>query len=1024
MAGTRMRDATDVNRSSRAGGNTLYARLTDWAERTPGIPAILAPGRAPLSFAALAAQLDEIRHALNAQGLGRGDRIAVVALRGPESAASLLGVACSASCVPIPASATPAECRTIVARSGVKAVIAPRADESPMRGIADELDLIEFQTLIPRGAPAGRIRLESERPGVPGQCNAPNADDEALVLCTSGTTSRPKLVPSSHRQLLARMHKLCRLLGLSAADRCLNLMPLCYANGLYSGTIGPLTSGGSVVYPTEFRRNSVFQCLRELAPTWYTGAASYQQAIAEWLRDDPDAVRGHHLRFVRSGSSPLPGWVQEALESAFNVAVSEGYASSETGIITANPPDERRVRGTVGLSGDDHVAVLDEDGRPLPRGCAGEVAVCGPTVFDGYIGDAETNRRRLHGGWFRTGDLGVLDAEGYLTLTGRIEDIINRGGEKISPAEVDAALLAHPEVREAAAFAIPHPALGEDLAAAVRLWGRTAVSDRDLRRFLLQRLSTFKVPHTIVFVRKLPKGPTGKPLRRKLPELLTRQTGAASGRQEGAPLEKILLGLWRRALGRDDVDLDGDFFLLGGSSLSAVDLLAGIEEALRLRLPLASLIEMPTVREFARCLQKHECLDRHATTTGDLLGVNTGGRQPPLFALCGRYGHAFRLLPVARELGDEQPVYALQPPNMDWQGAGCRSIEQMAAYYIERIRAIQPHGPYRLFGTSFGGLVMFEIALQFQSLDEDIELLALLDTAPTIVALDGNTDAPDAQTLEVTQRRLAEAEQRETDRTRAAGIRTASAHVAARANYVMNRRVRGELVYLYCTSHLVQPDQDRRRLWRTAATDGLRLLPLPGRHGLFHREPQFSALCHALRACLAGRLPTGDDPTGVFERRYALHRGTGGETITQEGGDYRVTPGSRYGCLARLQPTGHDIALAGWARDPDGRPARALAVFRGSHYLGHAACGVERPKARRGTTDRDSEYTGFRLRIPLPPNGSREPLRLFMLCDSGHAYELANRVTKPPLLATLLAPLSRRTLARGLKRVLARDHAA
>lgn len=958
---------------------------------------MLSPGRETLTFGSLVEQVDETRIWLNAGGVGHGDRIALIAPRGPETAVAALGIACCATCVPINPFATAAECRTILAATRAKAVLAPAVTDSPARDAARELGLAWFNTSVPNGAPAGRFFLDGEHTTGAARSGLPTAEDVALVLCTSGTTSRPKLVPSEHGHLVARMAKLCRLLELTSADRCLNVMPLCYANGLYSGTITPLTAGGSVIYPVVFEIESFFRCLLDLAPTWYTGGATYQQVIVDWLRRRPDAAAGHSLRFVRSGSSPLPAQVHDELERLLDIPVTEGYAASEVGVITANPPCSRRKRGTVGLPGDEDVAVMDERGSPLPPGEVGEVWARGPTVFNGYEDDPEANREAFRNGWFRTGDLGSFDVDGYLTLTGRLKEMINRGGEKVSPAEVDAALLEHPAVHEAAAFGIPHPTLGEEVAAAVKLRRAEDVSESDLRRFLLERLTAFKVPRRIEFVAELPKGPTGKPLRGALAELLrphTQPDSAVSPEDTPQPLETILLKVWRQALGRDDLGLDDDFFLLGGNSLSAVDLLTGIEEELRLQMPLSSLIETPTVREFARCLQKQEWLDRHAATTGDLIGVNLHGSQTPLFAVCGRYGHAFRFLPVGRELGGDQPLYGLQPPDMDWEAAGCHTIPQIAAHYIDRITSVQSQGPYRLFGSSFGGLVVFEIALQLQAAGQEIELLAVLDSEPTIVHWDGNTDAPDQARLDALQRRLARAEMGAPDRIKAAGIRTARIHVAARGAYVMDKRYRGEIVYFYCSSHLVRPGVDRRRLWHASATEGIRLLPMPGRHGLFHKEPQFSALCNALRACLNGVPPAGKDPASVFERRYELVTDSTGEFLRGDDGSvHSVAPVAAHGKLDRIRITEQELVLVGWACDVAGNPATSLLVFLDGHYVGHGACGLESRAARQGLSRPSLRYAGFRLHVPRASNQPRPRPRVFVLCPQGRAYEVDNRVS-------------------------------
>ena len=516
--------------SFRYAPGTVYAMLAERSAQAPEAVAVLAPGRDVLSFAALMAQIDELRGRLNALGLGRGDRIALPARRGPETAVAALGICCSATCIPMNPTATTSEWRTALLATGAKAVLAPDAVDPAVREVADQLGVSWLQGSVPKGGPAGRFSIEGESAASARYPGTPTPGDTALILRTSGTTSTPKLVPAGHGHLVARIEKVIRLLALTSVDRCLNLMPLCYGHGLLSGTMSSLAAGGGVICPTDVDGESFLQCLREFQPTWYTGGPTYHETVVEWLRTQPDA--GRSLNFARSSAAPLPTRVREALEQMLGIPLIEGYGTSETGNITANPRNGRIKVGTVGISGDDNLAIVDESFARLPAGEVGEVLVRGPTVFRGYEKDPEANRASFHNEWFRTGDFGFLDEDGYLTLTGRIMDFINRGGEKVSPFEVDAALLEHPEVVEAATFGIPHASLGEEVAAAVKLLTEGSVTQRNLQEFLLKRLTPFKVPRRIMFLAEMPKGPTGKPLRKALVEQMQsrrRPAAAPSG---------------------------------------------------------------------------------------------------------------------------------------------------------------------------------------------------------------------------------------------------------------------------------------------------------------------------------------------------------------------------------------------------------------------------------------------------------------------------------------------------------------
>lgn len=974
-------------------GGTLHALLAARAALDPQAPAILSPGRSELSVGALAQQVDEIRGFLNGHGLGRSDRVAVLAGLGPEAAVATLGVAGCAVCIPINPLAT-AELEAALIETRAQALVAPTGAHAPARDAAARHGLALFTGTVPPGAEAGRFDLAGGRAAAAARPGPAAEDDVALVLRTAGTTSRPKLVPGTHRQLVARAEKARRLLGIGADDRCLCPMPLCYGHGLYSGLIAPLATGGSTILPRSFDEETFLHCLGRLSPTWYTAGATHQQAILGWLRERAAQIAGHRLRFARSGAASLPRAALDELEGLLGVPVVEGYSASETGMITANPPHGRRKSGTVGISTERDFAVVDERGSVAPPGVSGEVVVRGPTVFSGYEGDTELNRRSFSDAWFRTGDRGVSDEDGYLTLGGRIDEVINRGGEKVSPAEVEGALLEHPEVSEAVVFAVPHGTLNEDVAAAVRLTTGAGADEGDLRRFLAGRLARFKVPRRIVAVPELPSGPTGKPVRADLAErlgLASEPAGGAPDHARPAPLERTLIGLWGEALERDDVGPDDDFFQLGGDSLSGVELLAAIEEELHVGLGLEDLFDAPTARRLARTMLRGSYLDDHAPRSGrDVIGVNTAGRRPPLFAVAGRPGHALRVLLVGRELGPEQPVYGLQPPGMDWQAAGLRTVPEMAAHYLQLARGVQPRGPYRLLGTSFGGLVVFEMALQLQGAGEEVEFLGLVDTQPASCRWDGRTDVAPSPTPEDDEETPTTPDGVEPGPIVAAGTRVAAAHMDARRSYVIEDRIRGDLTLFYCAGEGVA-GSDRRRLWAEATTGRFRLLALPGLHAGFDREPQFSALSGDLRSCLAGAAPPGLDPAEVFDRAYSLVREPAGEAIRDgDGSLFRVEKGAMRGRVRAIKPVGGKLLVRGWASDPDRRrPAETVVAFLDGRYAGYSTCGVPSERLERRHSAPGLRYAGFRMRLELPTEALQAPRpRVFALAPDGRASEL------------------------------------
>ena len=347
------------------------------------------------------------------------------------------------------------------------------------------------------------------------------------MLHTSGTTSRPKIVPLRQRNLAASAQNIAASLHLTAADRSLTVMPLFHIHGIMAGLLAPLSAGGGVVATPGFDAFKFHRWLDDLRPTYYTAVPTMHQMV---LARSPEARRATSLRFVRSSSASLPGPVLDGLTELFAVPVVEAYGMTEASHqMTCNPlPPGTAKRGSVGIATGIEVAILDAEHRVLPPGDRGEVAIRGATVVDGYENNPAANEAAFTAGWFRTGDEGVLDDEGYLFLTGRLKEQINRGGEKISPLEIDEVLLRHPAIAEAVTFAIPHDKLGEEVGAAVVLIEGHLATEAELRDFLRGQLAPFKVPEADHPRGRDPQGrhrqgPTHRP--RGAPRALTRSAG-------------------------------------------------------------------------------------------------------------------------------------------------------------------------------------------------------------------------------------------------------------------------------------------------------------------------------------------------------------------------------------------------------------------------------------------------------------------------------------------------------------------
>jgi acyl-CoA synthetase (AMP-forming)/AMP-acid ligase II len=371
------------------------------------------------------------------------------------------------------------------------------------------------------GAEAGAFTLHGAAAAAPARPGFAEADDIALILHTSGTTSRPKIVPLAHRNIAASARNIGATLKLSSEDRALNVMPLFHIHGLIAGLSAPLSRGGTIICTPGFNALKFFAQMKEHRPTWVTAVPTMHQAILGRAGQNREVIASVPLRFLRSSSSSMPPQVIGELEAAFGAPLIEAYGMTEAAHqMASNPLDGVRKPGAVGPAAGPEVAVMGEDGALLGPHEIGEVVIRGPNVFAGYENNEKANAEAFRDGWFRTGDQGALDDDGYLRLTGRLKEIINRGGEKISPREVDEALMDHPAVAQVVCFAIPHDKLGEEVAAAVVLREGASADEKALREFVGAKMAAFKVPRKIVFLTEIPKGATGKLQRIGLAEKL------------------------------------------------------------------------------------------------------------------------------------------------------------------------------------------------------------------------------------------------------------------------------------------------------------------------------------------------------------------------------------------------------------------------------------------------------------------------------------------------------------------------
>src|SRR5437764_4551433 len=463
-----------------------------------------------ISYHELAAQVDELTNQLTDFALDKGRQIAMALPNWLEVIASFLAASTVGTAAPLNPSYTLDEFKFYLQDTDARALIVPANSAEAARAAADECNVLIIDALIDNH---GRVRFSTGGKLNTAGRNEEQPEDIALILHTSGTTSQPKRVPLSHANLLTSAGNVANTYQLTAQDVSLCVMPLFHVHGLVASTLATFATGGTVVVPPKFNPLSFWSIVREQGATWYSAVPTIHQVLLSRAKGKrPEGAE--QLHFIRSCSASLSPQLMADMEAAFGAPVLEAYGMTEAAHQMASNPLPPAVHkpGSVGTGTNVGVAVMDEAGNLLPAGTQGEVVVRGPNVTRGYKNNPEANAASFTNGWFRTGDRGVLDADGYLTLIGRIKELINRGGEKISPLEVDAVLLDHPAVAEVATFAAPDPKYGEEVHAAVVLKGDATVEE--LQAHCGTRLANFKVPKVIHLTKELPRTATGKVQRR------------------------------------------------------------------------------------------------------------------------------------------------------------------------------------------------------------------------------------------------------------------------------------------------------------------------------------------------------------------------------------------------------------------------------------------------------------------------------------------------------------------------------
>jgi oxalate---CoA ligase len=706
---------------ARGDARTIGDAIARWAATGKGPPALVSADAQHVTFAQLVSSIATFGRQLCNAGLRAEHRVGLLVPPGMPGGQLAVALASNAILVPINPALTPHEVVEFAEVSGLDAIVIPRWLESEARSAVLEQEITVLEAVR---APDGTLQLEllTDAAGAPMPLRPVVDSDVALLLRSSGTTGAPKLIPVTHGNLAAMAGKLGSdfWFALTADDRAACTLPLYYAAGLKTSLFVPLMLGAGVAFPPENQVFDLAEWVDALAPTYLSVAPGALHGMLQRMRASSRQFDGSSLRFVMCGASYLPEETRLAAQSMLGVPVLEFYGLSEAGIMAANPvPPGQAKPGTVGLPAPKELLVVDQNRQPVPQGAVGEVMISGPTLMAGYLATDNTDAGELKDGWLLTGDLGRLDEDGYLTIEGRLKEVINRGGEKVLPYEVEKAILQHPAVLEAAAFGVPHPRLGESVAAAVVLKPERTVAEHELREFLAARLAAFKLPRRLCYLSSLPRGSSGKVLRASLSE-----DYATSAREFVPPetdnfLQLELLELWKRLLGTPDIGLDDDFFDKGGDSLLATELLMDVEALTGKPYPQSELSTL-TVRRMAEVFSSGLADER------DLMTQVKQGSGIPLFLYHGDYvtrGIWAQKL-AALMLGDH-PVFLLHS-YADWFVGS--SVEAIARVYLQEVLGAARGSPVFIAGYCNGGMVAWHLAHLLRRAGVEVVELLLIET--------------------------------------------------------------------------------------------------------------------------------------------------------------------------------------------------------------------------------------------------------------------------------------------------------
>jgi acyl-CoA synthetase (AMP-forming)/AMP-acid ligase II/thioesterase domain-containing protein len=700
---------------------TFFDIVVDDAKHAPDRPAIVSSGSDPLSYGKLVSCIESTWATLRDAGLTYGSKVGIALPSGLESVISTVAIASHATFIPFNPRLTQSELEQELSRLNLDALIVPEWLKSPVHAAAQNGSYALFEASTASPSPTNfRLRCARAAKSPRSETVEISSESPVMLLRTSATTGPSKLVPVTHGNMLDLASKMAGWFGLTAEDRAACVLPTYYAAGSKLNVLVPLLLGERIVIPAGVRSERLTDWIYDLKPTWFSAGPTFLRAVLDELHGSQEQAPKGILRFITSGSAHLPDRVRAELEAILDCPILEVYGISEAGVMAANPaPPARRKPGTAGLIATGELVIRGPNSVDLPGGEIGEIFVGGPGLMPGY-GDGKTRGIGLQDGWLATGDVGSVDGDGFLTIVGRTKEMINRGGEKISPYEVESALLAHPGVSEAAAFPVPHPRLGENVAAAVVLRPNAVATSPELRDFLRDRLAAFKIPQRVNIATSLPKNHTGKVLRSRLTEIFGNQERQIE--PPVAPLEFQIAEIWRRLLNVSTIGISDDFFEAGGDSLLATEMLLEVEAAIGHRVSQRDLAQASTIRGLALVASEQKSADDEPVTNAK------DGTGSPFFFCHGDYStRGFYALKLAALIETDRPIYLIHPAR-DVDETSDISIEGLARTYVPHLLAIQPSGRFQLGGFCNGGLIAWEIARLLMQCGREVDLVLLVDT--------------------------------------------------------------------------------------------------------------------------------------------------------------------------------------------------------------------------------------------------------------------------------------------------------